>query len=68
METRTEIRKFSGEVIGFIYVSSNGDKKVTDFSGRILGYYKSSSNTTTDFSGRILFRGDMASALLVVRF
>lgn len=67
MSAKQTIRKFSGEVIGYIEESSNGDKRVTDFCGRVLGYYKASSDTTTDFCGRILYRGDMASALLVIR-
>ena len=65
---RETIRKWGGTIIGYIDVESNGDKTVRDFSGCILGYYRKSRNQTTDFSGRILYEGDMASALLVVRF
>lgn len=61
------ICEFSGMCIGTIETESNGDKTVRDFSGRILGYYKRSSNVTTNFSGQIIWRGDMAAALLVVR-
>lgn len=57
---------FYGCCIGTIETSGNGDKTVRAFSGRILGYYKSSQNVTTDFYGRILYKGDMASALLVL--
>jgi len=60
------IRDWSGRTIGYIDHESNGDKKVTDWSGRTLGYYRKSSDTTVDWSGRILYRGDMASALLIV--
>jgi len=66
MEER--ITDFGGRVIGYIETKSNGDKVVKEFGGRILGYYYSSRNVTTDFGGRILYHGDMASALLVVRF
>lgn len=58
------ISEYSGRVIGYIETQSNGDKKVTDYRGVILGYYKKAQNVTTDFSGRILYRGDMSAALL----
>jgi len=67
MADRETIREFNGSIIGYIDTESNGDKTVKDFSGRILGYYRRSSDTTTNFSGRILYRGDMSAALLVIR-
>ena len=60
------IREFSGMSIGTIETDCNGDKTVRNFSGVVLGYYKKSSNVTTDFYGRILYKGDMASALLIL--
>lgn len=60
------IRDFYGVILGYIDVNYNGDKTVTNFNGKILGYYKKSSNYTTDFYGKILYKGDMASALLVL--
>ena len=63
---REAIRTFAGVIIGYVETQGNGDKKVTAFSGRILGYYYKDRDVTTDFSGRILYRGDMASALLVL--
>jgi len=61
------IREFSGVIIGYIDTLSNGDKVVTNFSGVILGYYRKSLNITTNFEGVILYKGDMASALLVLK-
>ena len=60
------IRSVSGQTIGTITTLSNGDKEVKDFYGRILGYYRKSQDATIDFYGRILYRGDMASALLII--
>jgi len=63
-ESRLVIRDFSGKIIGYVYVKENGDKTVKSFSGKILGYYDAERDVTTDFNGRILTRGDTASALL----
>ena len=60
------IREWNGTVIGKIETNYNGDKTVRSWGGKILGYYDKSSNYTKDFSGRILYQGDMASALLIL--
>lgn len=62
--SRETIREFNGRIIGYIETDFRGDKKVTNFSGKILGYYRKSNNATVDFSGKILYFGD-ASALLL---
>ena len=67
MSYRETIREFSGSVIGYLDHESNGDITVKEFSGRILGKYEASSDTTKDFYGRILYRGNMASALLIIK-
>ena len=64
---RETIREFSGVIIGYLEHESNGDIIVRDFSGRNLGKYEASSDTTKDFYGRILYRGNMAAALLVLK-
>jgi hypothetical protein len=66
MHTET-ISTFSRSIIGYIETDSNGDKTVRAFSRKILGYYHAGNNTTTDFYGKILYFGDMASALLVLK-
>ena len=58
------IHNFYGQPIGTIRIESNGDKQARDFYGRILGYYRKDRNVTTDFYGRILYRGDMVASLL----
>ncbi|MBR4800723.1 MAG: hypothetical protein IK048_03550 [Clostridia bacterium] len=58
---RLTITKFSGQIVGFIDVESNGDKTVRDFYGKILGYYRKSNNATTLFSGRIIAFGDVSA-------
>jgi hypothetical protein len=61
------ITEFSHSIIGYIETDSAGNKTVRDFSRKILGYYHASSNTTTNFYGKILYFGDMSAALLVLR-
>lgn len=61
---KTTIRDSYGRIIGHIEQMPNGDKKVTDFYGRILGWYKKSINATTDFYGWIVAKGDACGMLL----
>ena len=63
-ETRLVIREYSGKILGYIYVDEKGNKTVREFTGKTLGYYYADRDVTTDFSGRVLARGDIASALL----
>ena len=63
-ESKLVIRDFGGKIIGYIYVKENGDKTVKNFYGKILGYYYAERDVTTNFYGKILARGDIASALL----
>lgn len=67
MSSRETIKEYSGTILGYIDTESNGDKTVKSYSGQILGYYRKSSDTTVTYSGRILYRGDMSAALLVLR-
>lgn len=64
--TKFPIKTVSGKIHGWIQVEDNGDKKATDASGRILGYYKANSDTTTDVNGRIIARGDVVSSFIKV--
>lgn len=60
------IRKWDSRMsIGTIETDSRGNKTVRAFSGRILGYYKKDQDVTTNFMGKMLYIGDMASALLI---
>lgn len=60
------IRDYAGMIVGRIKTLPNGDKEVRNYSYKLLGYYRKSRDVTTDITGRILFRGDMAAALLVL--
>ena len=60
------ITDFYGRCLGTIETDGSGNKTVKDFYGKILGRYEKSSNVTKDFYVKILYRGDMASALLVL--
>ena len=53
---RTAIRDFYGRIIGWVYEDNNGNKKLTDFQGRVKGKYDKATNTTRDFYGRIIAR------------
>ncbi len=63
---RTEtIKDFSGRFIAIYEYHDNGDITVRDWQSRmILGYYRKSRDVTTDFSGRILFRGNAVGMLI----
>lgn len=63
---RETIREFSGMIVGYLDHESNGDITVRTFTGKILGRYERSSDTTKDFYGKILYRGNMAPALLIL--
>lgn len=66
MSKRETIRDFAGSIIGYLDHESNGDIYARSFTGKNLGHYEASSDTTKDFYGRILYRGNMAPALLIV--
>jgi len=63
-DLRETIQDKSYRTLGYIEHKSNGDKVVTNITGKILGYYRKSMNATTDYMGRILARCDAAVALL----
>ena len=63
---RTEtIRDFAGRFIAIYEYHDNGDITVRDWQSRmILGYYRKSRDVTTDFSGRVLYRGNAVGMLI----
>lgn len=67
MASRETIREFSGRIVGYLDHESNGDITVKNFSGTILGKYEARSDSTKDFYGKILYYGNMAPALLVLK-
>lgn len=62
MEKQT-IKDFSGRIIGTIETDASGNKTVKAFSGKILGYYKKNIDATTNFTGKIIARGDATGML-----
>jgi len=62
---RTEtIKDASFRNIAILTYEDNGDIKVQDWQSRmVLGYYRKSRDVTTDFYGRILYRGNAVSML-----
>lgn len=58
------IKDFYGRVIGSLEELSNGDIIAKDFHGRVKGKYKKSDNTTRDFYGRVIARGNQLGMLL----
>lgn len=65
MQTET-ISTFGGVILGYLEHQNNGDIIVKNFYRQILGKYEKSTNTTRNFYGQILYRGNMAAALLVL--
>jgi hypothetical protein len=63
---RTEtIRDFSGRFIAIYEYHDNGDITVRDWSSRmILGYYRKKYDHTTDFYGRVLYKGNAVGMLI----
>lgn len=67
MAMRETIRDYAGMIIGYLDHESNGNIVAKAYNGMILGRYDAASDTTKDYAGRILYRGNMAAALLVLR-
>lgn len=65
MIERDKVKDYSGRIIGFVdYDTTNGNKIVRDFYGKILGKYNKRLNITTDFYGRTVAKGDRCLMLL----
>ena len=59
------IKDFAGRFIAIYEYHDNGDITVRDWQSRmILGYYRKSRDVTTDFSGRVLYRGNAVGMLI----
>lgn len=58
------VKDFSGRILARIETDSRGNKTVRNFNNWILGRYDAQSNTTRDFYGRIVARGDACSLLI----
>lgn len=63
MSKEEVIRDFYGKIIGYVETLPNGDKIVKNFYRKVLGRYDKASNTTRDFYGKIVARGDSTGIL-----
>ena len=61
---KEKIRDEKGMILGFIDTDSNGNTKVTNFQGFILGGYDSRLNVTRRASGWIIGKGNQSSRLI----
>lgn len=61
---KEKIRDEKGMILGFIDTDSNGNTKVTNFQGFILGGYDSRLNVTRRTSGWIIGKGNQSSRLI----
>lgn len=62
---RQVIRSKFGTVLGYVIIDNNGDKTAwSKTPGKIVGYYKASSNTTRTPSGKIVAYGDVVALLI----
>lgn len=59
------VKNYAGQILAIYEFSDNGDIAVRDFASRfILGFYRASRDVTTDFYGRVLYRGNMVGLLV----
>lgn len=67
MATRETIRYPSKMILGYLDHESNGDVVVRNYSGMMIGRYDARSDTTRNYGGQILYYGNMAAALLIMK-
>lgn len=66
--SRQNVKDFYGRILGYIQTESDGRQKAFDYKGRLLGTYYPDRNTTNDFYGRVMFKGNAISSLIPARF
>lgn len=65
MAREETIKDFAGRFIAIYEYHDNGDITVRDWQSRmILGYYRASRDVTTDFYGRVLYKGNAVGMLI----
>ena len=58
------IKDAKGKIIAKIQTEPNGDMRISDPCGRVLGKYSKSTNLTTDIYGRVIARGECLTMLI----
>lgn len=61
---RQIIKDWRGKILGYIDTDRNGNKIVRNFYRKVLGKYDKRTNTTRDFYGKLVAKGDQCSLLL----
>lgn len=61
------VRDAKGRILGYIQTENDGRQKAFDYKGRLLGTYYPNRNTTNDFYGRIVFKGNAIYSLIPSR-
>ena len=65
MARQETIRDFAGRFIAIYEYHDNGDITVRDWQSlMILGYYRAIRDVTTDFYGRVLYKGNAVGMLI----
>ena len=64
MKQTQTIRDFYGRVLGYVEDDGQGNCTAYDFYRRVLGRYSKSLDSTQDFYGRVLARGNITTALV----
>ncbi|MBP5313007.1 MAG: hypothetical protein J6112_09280 [Clostridia bacterium] len=57
---RETISTFSGRILGYYEIDSDGSKTIRDVSNRILGYYDAGRNVTMLINRSVFARGDVS--------
>lgn len=58
------IRDEKYRILGWIVTEDDGRQKAFDFVGRLLGTYYPDRDTTNDFTGRVVYRGNKITAMI----
>lgn len=61
---RQIIKDWRGKILGYVDTDRNGNKIVRNFYRKVLGKYDKRTNTTRDFYGKLVAKGDQCSLLL----
>ncbi len=66
-DARSELRDRHGRLLGWTAPRSGHVLEARDRYGRLLGTYDRATNETRDEAGRLLYRGNALSALILCR-
>ena len=66
MNNKFPIKDATGKIWGWVQIDANGDKKATDYKGKIVGYYKVFNNATYDYKGKLIAWGDVVGSLIKI--